>query len=41
MSTTKLWEDFNVDQANEELLKQLTVEEEQFINSEKKNQRSQ
>jgi len=41
MSTTKLWEDFNVDEANEELLKQLTAEEEQFINSEKKSKRTQ
>jgi hypothetical protein len=41
IGNTKLWTDFNVDEANEELLKQLTEEEINFINNEKTNKKIQ
>jgi hypothetical protein len=36
---SKLWKNFNVDEANNELLKQLTEEEINFINNEKTNKK--
>jgi hypothetical protein len=39
--TSKLWQAFKVDDANEELLKQLTTEEINFINNEKTNKKIQ
>ena len=41
MGNSKLWTNFNVDEANEELLKQLTEEEINFINNEKTNKKIQ
>jgi hypothetical protein len=41
IGNTKLWSNFNVDEANEELLKQLTEEEINFINNEKTNKKIQ
>ena len=38
---SKLWKNFNVDEANNELLKQLTEEEINFINNEKTNKKIQ
>lgn len=41
MGTSSLWKSFNVDEANDELLKKLTDEEINFISNEKTNKKIQ